>query len=68
MQINNTDPNGQLTQVDRPPLKKMTEKPQEHTHHKEILSIQINDTQKSTYNAKVGSTKAKQQLCLTQVL
>ena len=33
-----------------------TEEPQEQKHHKEILSVHIDDTQKSTYNAKVGST------------
>ena len=65
-QINDTDHNGQHTQFNRPPLKKMTEEPQEHTRHEEILSIQINDTQKLTYNARLAIPK--QQLCLTQAL
>ena len=56
--IDYTDHNGQHDQVNRPPQKKMTEKPQEHTHHEEILSIQINNTHKSTYNAKVANTEA----------
>ena len=36
----------------------MTEKSPKHMCHEEILSIQINNTQKSTYNAKVGNTKS----------
>ena len=56
--INNSDHIGQHTSVNRPALKKITAEPQKHTCHEKILSIQINDTQKSTYNAKVGNTEA----------
>ena len=35
-----------------------TEEPQEQKSHEEILSVHIDDTQKSTYIAKVGSTEA----------
>ena len=55
---NNTDRKGQHTSVTRPPPMKPTEKPQEHQCHEEILSVQIDDMQKSTYNAKVGITEA----------
>ena len=55
---NKPDRNGQQTSVNRPTPNKLTEEPQEHIHHKEILSVQINDTQKSTYNAKVSNTEA----------
>ena len=34
------------------------QKPQEQKSHEEILSVHIDDTQKSTYTAKVGSTEA----------
>ena len=37
---------------------KQTVEPQEHKCHEEILSVHIDDTQKSRYNAKVGSTEA----------
>ena len=58
IQTYDTDHNGQHTQVNRLSLKKTTEKPQDCTCHEEILSIQINDTQKLTYNAKVSNTEA----------
>ena len=34
------------------------QEPQEQKSHKEILSVHIHDTQKSTYTTKVGSTEA----------
>ena len=34
------------------------EEPPEQKSHEEILSVHIDDTQKSTYTAKVGSTEA----------
>ena len=49
---------GQHNSVSRPAQIKQTEEPQEHKCHKEILSVQIDDTQKSMYNAKVSSTEA----------
>ena len=42
----------------RPTQTEKTEEPQEQKSHKEILSVNIDDTQKSTYTAKVGSTDA----------
>ena len=45
--------------VSRPAWTEKTEEPQEHKHHKEILSVHIDDTQKSTYNTKVGGTEAR---------
>ena len=42
----------------RPTQTGKTEEPQEQKRHKEILSVHIDDTQKSTYTAKVGSTEA----------
>ena len=42
----------------RPTQTGKTEEPQEQKSHKEILSVHIDDTQKSTYIAKVGSTEA----------
>ena len=56
--VNYTYHNSQHNQVNRPPLKKTTEESQEHICHEKILSIQINDMQKLTYNAKVSNTKA----------
>ena len=56
--FNKPDHNGHHTSVNRPTPKKSTEEPHECTHHEEILSIQINDMQKSMYNAKVSSTDA----------
>ena len=44
--------------VSRPAWTEKTEKPQEQKHHEEILLVHIDDMQKSTYNAKVGSTEA----------
>ena len=44
--------------VNRPAQIKQTEEPQEHKRHEEILSVHIDDTQKSTYNTKVSSTEA----------
>ena len=52
------DRKGQHTLVTRLTQVKQTEEPQEHKCHKVILSVQIDDTQKSTYNAKVGNTEA----------
>ena len=56
--LTKNDHKGQHNSVSRPAQIKQTEEPQEHKHHEEILSIQIDDTQKSTYNAKIGSTEA----------
>ena len=55
---NEKNHNGQHKLVNRPAQIKQTEEPQEHTCHEEILSVHTDDTQKSTYNAKVGSTEA----------
>ena len=52
------DHKGQPEPVTRPKLSGKTEEPQEQKSHKEILSVHIDDTQKSTYTAKVGSTEA----------
>ena len=49
---------GQHNLVSRPAWTEKTEEPQEQKCHEEILSVHIEDTQKSTYNAKVGSTEA----------
>ena len=49
---------GQPEPVARPKLSGKTEEPQEQKSHEEILSVHIDDTQKSTYTAKVGSTEA----------
>ena len=49
---------GQPESVPRPKLSDKTEESQEQKSHKEILSVHIDDTQKSTYTAKVGSTEA----------
>ena len=51
------DLNDQQTSINRPTPNKPADEPQEHICHKEILSVQINNTQKSTYNAKVGNTE-----------
>ena len=56
--LNKKDYKGQHNSVSRSAQIKQTEEPQEHKRHKKILSVQINDTQKSTYNAKIGSTEA----------
>ena len=55
--LNKPDCKSQQTSVNRPTPKKPTGEPQEHICHEEILSVQINDTQKSTYNAKVSNTE-----------
>ena len=52
------DHHGQPESVVRPTQSGKTEEPQEQKSHEEILSIHIDDTQKSTYTAKVGSTEA----------
>ena len=52
------DHEGQQETVTRSKLSEKTEKPQEQKSHEEILSVHIDDTQKSTYTAKVGSTEA----------
>ena len=57
-QINMRDHEGQLEVVVRPKQSETTEELQEQKSHKEILSVYIDDTQKSTYTAKVGSTEA----------
>ena len=55
---NTKDHEGQPDSVTRPKPSVKTEEPQEQKSHKEILSVHIDDTQKSTYTAKVGSTEA----------
>ena len=55
---NEKDHNGQHKSVNRPAQIKLTEEPQEYKCHEEILSVHIDDTQKSTYNAKVSSIEA----------
>ena len=55
---NEKDYNGQHKSVNRPAQIKQTDEPQEHKRHEEILLVHIDDTQKSKYNAKVGSTEA----------
>ena len=57
-QINMKDHEGQLEAVIRPKQSETTEELQEQKSHEEILSVHIDDTQKSTYTAKVGSTEA----------
>ena len=57
-QKNTEDHQGQPESVVRPKQSGKTEKPQEQKSHEEILSVHIDDTQKSTYTAKVGSTEA----------
>ena len=52
------DHEGQPELVARPKLSGKTEEPQEQKSHEEILSVHIDNTQKSTYTAKVGSTEA----------
>ena len=44
--------------VTRPAQMKQTEEYQEHKCHEEILSVQVDDTQKSMYNAKVSNMEA----------
>ena len=57
-QKNTEDHQGQPESVMRPTQTGKTEEPQEQKSHEEILSVHIDDTQKSTYTAKVGSTEA----------
>ena len=52
------DHKGQPNSVNRPTRTEKIGEPQEQKHHKEILSVHIDDMQKSTYNAKVSSTEA----------
>ena len=52
------DHEGQPELVARPKLSGKTEEPQEQKNYEEILSVHIDNTQKSTYTAKVGSTEA----------
>ena len=49
---------GQPNLVSRPTWTEKTEEPQEQKCHEVILSVNIDDTQKSTYNAKVSSMEA----------
>ena len=56
-QKNTEDHQGQPDSVVRPTQTEQTKEPQEQKSHKEILSVHIDDTQKSTYTAKVGSMK-----------
>ena len=55
---NRKDHNGQYSLVSRPAWTEKTEEPHEHKRYKEILSVHINVTQKSMYNAKVGGMEA----------
>ena len=57
-QKNTEDHQGQPESVARPKQPGKTEEPPEQKSHEEILSVHIDDTQKSTYTAKVGSTEA----------
>ena len=57
-QKNTEDHQGQPESVMRPKQSGKMEVPQEQKSHEEILSVHIDDTQKSTYTAKVGSTEA----------
>ena len=55
---NTKDRKGQHNLVSRPAWTEKTEESQEQKCHQEILSVHIDDTQKSTYNAKVSNTEA----------
>ena len=57
-QKNTEDHQGQPESVARPKQPGKTEESPEQKSHKEILSVHIDDPQKSTYTAKVGSTEA----------
>ena len=57
--MDTNDHKGQPNSVNRPTGTEKTQEPQEQKCHEEILSVHIDETQKSTYNAKVGSTEAK---------
>ena len=52
------DHKGQHNLVSKPAQTEKTVELQEHKCHKEILSVHIDDTQKSTYNAKVSDIEA----------
>ena len=52
------DHKGQPNSVIRPTRMEKTWEPQEQKRHEEILSVHIDDMQKSTCNAKVGSMEA----------
>ena len=54
---NKTNCKGQHTAVTRLTPTKLTEEPQEYKCHNQILSVEIDDTQKSTYNTKDGNTE-----------
>ena len=56
-QKNTEDHQSQPESVMKPTQTEKTEEPQEQKSHKEILSVHIDDTQKSTYTTKVGSTE-----------
>ena len=55
---NTEDHEDQPESVTRPKQSEKTEEPKEQNSHEEILSVHIDDTQKSTYTTKVGSTEA----------
>ena len=55
--FNKTKCKGQHTAVTRLRPTKLTEEPQEYKCHNQILSVEIDDTQKSTYNAKDCNTE-----------
>ena len=57
-QKNTEDHQGQPESVVRPIQIEKTEEPQEQKSHEEILSVHIDDPQKSTYTAKVRSMEA----------
>ena len=57
-QKNTKDHKGQPNSVIGPTQTEKTEVPQEQKHHEEILSVHIDDTQISSYTAKVGSMEA----------
>ena len=57
-QKNTEDHKGQPKLVIGPTWREKTEEPQEQKSHEEIMSVHIDDTQKSTYTAKVGSMEA----------
>ena len=54
-QKNTEDHQGQPKSVVGPTQMEKTEEPQEQKSHEEILSVHIDDTQKSTFTANVGS-------------
>ena len=56
--IDTKDHKGQPNSVSRPTQTEKTEEPQEQKCKEEILSVHIDDMQKSIYNGKIGSTEA----------